>query len=103
MNERDYLLVCLMEECAEISEQVSRISVRASKMLRFSADEVEPGQLLMNCQRLAAELADIIGVIEVLREAGIIDLSQIDRKREKIAKFMQHSALCGVLERKVEP
>jgi hypothetical protein len=67
-------------------------------MLRFSPVEVEPGQLLSNVERLAAELGDAMGVVEALEEAGVVTRSQVLRKKLKIEKFMAHSAYCGTLE-----
>ncbi|RDT14077.1 hypothetical protein, partial [Escherichia coli] len=52
LNETQYLLDVLSEECNEIA-------VRASKAIRFGLDEIQPGQSLTNAQRLALELDDL--------------------------------------------
>lgn len=59
-HERE-LLIILMEECAEVTQ-------RASKMLRFGIDEVQPGHRLTNAQRLAQEVGDLYEVVERLSE-----------------------------------
>ena len=45
MNKDKFLLLKVMEECAEVSQ-------RASKLIQFGWDEVEAGQELNNQQRL---------------------------------------------------
>ncbi len=97
MSERDYLLTCLAEECAEISEQCSKVAVRVSKLLRFSPEEIQPGQLLTNLERLQVELADVLAVAEVLESEGFISRAQIDQKKLKIKEFMAYSRKCGRL------
>lgn len=52
MTKREYLLVCLMEECAEVAQ-------RASKALRFGLDEVQQGKDLSNEQLIVEELRDL--------------------------------------------
>lgn len=98
MDVNEHLLTCLAEECAEISEQCSKIAVRASKALRFGTNEVQPGQLLSNVERLSLELADILAVAEMLESAGIINRTQVVRKKIKIDKFMAYARQCGALE-----
>ncbi|WP_422923064.1 hypothetical protein [Singulisphaera sp. PoT] len=97
MNKQEHLLVCLMEECAEIIELCSRISVRASKALRFGADEVQPEQDRTNAERLALELADLKAVAEMLIEAEVIPASAVPAKRVKVEAFMEYARQCGAL------
>lgn len=61
MTETQYLLDVLSEECNEVA-------VRASKAIRFGLEEIQPGQALTNAQRLALELDDLYGAIELLNE-----------------------------------
>jgi len=95
MNQVEHLLSCLSEECAEVSQ-------RASKALRFGLLEVQPGQLLTNSERIVAELVDLQAIIEMLIEIEAIQYdivrSEIDRKKEKVKKFMKYAAEeCGAL------
>lgn len=97
MNIAEHLLACLSEECSEISEQCARVSVRVSKALRFGLAEVQPGQLLSNVERLAAELADLQATVEVLQDAGIITQAQKDAKKAKLRKFMEYAERLGAI------
>jgi hypothetical protein len=87
----------MAEECAEISEQASKIAVRATKCLRFGLDETQAGQLLPNHQRLWEELADLLAFGEVALELGIIKRDHLDRKKEKLEKFAEYSRRLGML------
>lgn len=89
MNNTQYLLTCLMEECAEVAQ-------RASKAIRFGLAEVQPGQELTNRVRLERELADILVV------AGMLGLqpdeATLATKPERIAKYSEYSRSLGILE-----
>lgn len=97
INEREYLLICLAEECAEIQH-------RATKALRFGLYEIEPGQELNNYTRLRDEMLDFLGVMEMFQnalEAGpIINQETIKKctdKQDKVRKFMAYSRTLGLL------
>lgn len=96
MNETQYLLICLSEECAEVSQRVS-------KALRFGLHEVQPptpslpqGHTMSNLERLEQEFNDLLAVGEAL---GLrISPKEIKAKKEKIAKYMDYSREQGTLE-----
>lgn len=93
MTEQQYLLVCLMEECDEVSQ-------RASKALRFGMEEIQPGQELTNRERLKNEIADLYACFELIFEAGE-DLevpSKILQKVNKIYKYARYSRELGILK-----
>ena len=94
MNRTEYLLTCLAEEAVEVAQ-------RATKALRFGCDEVQPGQGLSNTQRIRQELNDLIAVAQMLEEAGVLvlplEVDAIDRKKAKVAAFMEYSRSCGAL------
>ena len=94
MNHTEYLLTCLAEEAVEVAQ-------RATKALRFGCDEVQPGQGLSNTQRIRQELNDLIAVAEMLEEADVLvlplEVDAIDRKKAKVAAFMEYSRSCGAL------
>lgn len=97
MTETEHLLSCLAEECAEVS-------VRVSKALRFGLTEVQPGQGLTNSARIADELSDLAGVIEMLNARGALQWStskdeQVAVKIKKVTRFMAYARECGALER----
>jgi len=89
MNETEYLLWVLSEECAEVSQ-------RASKAARFGLREVQPGQQEDNVRRLERELADLMAVVELFG----LRIRDEDKaaKVEKLKKFMEYSRQVGRLE-----
>lgn len=97
MNTREHLLICLSEECAEVSQRVS-------KALRFGLDEIQPGQHKTNADRIVVELADLLAVVTLLEREGAFKahgdhfLDLVEMKRVKLATFMQYAAECGTLE-----
>jgi hypothetical protein len=80
------LLEILIEECAEVQQ-------RATKMLRFGVNEVQPGQLLDNSERLGLEVGDVTEMVDRCIKAGLIPAEAIEvgrtNKRRQLAKFMQ--------------
>lgn len=96
MNRAEHLLTCLAEECAEVSQRVS-------KALRFGLAEVEPGQAQNNASRIADELDDLFAVARILSDEDLLprggpdDISLVDQKRDKIERFMAISREQGVL------
>jgi hypothetical protein len=80
------LLTILIEEAAEVQQ-------RATKLLRFGRDEVQPGQDLSNKDRLSIELGDFAAICQRAQVAGLIDRAvaenQIPVKDSKLDKFLQ--------------
>ena len=76
IDEKEELLVIFMEECAEAS-------VEASKVIRFGRNDEEVGSL-------AREVGDLMCMINLLEEYGLINRNQINQyalaKREKLKK-----------------
>ncbi|WP_334644996.1 hypothetical protein [Klebsiella aerogenes] len=72
-----------------------------TKAIRFGLEEIQPGQALTNAQRLALELDDLYGAIELLNEKHpgtyIPNRDNINAKKAKIAKFMKYSEQCGTV------
>lgn len=94
MTREQHLLLILSEECAEVTHRVS-------KALRFGLSEIEPGQELTNAQRISQEVADLSGMIGMLRDAGVIpevSIGDVNNKVEKVEKFLRYSQECGTLE-----
>lgn len=89
MTRTEHLLTILAEECAEVAQ-------RASKAARFGMSEVQPGQGDDNKRRLEKELADLLGVAELL-ELGL-DTSEIVAKKKKVKKYMDYARKMGTLE-----
>ena len=80
------LLTILAEECCEVGQRVS-------KALRFGLSEVQPGQSLTNAQRIALEAGDLIAMVKMLEERGVLDRHEVtaavQAKRRKVARFLQ--------------
>jgi NTP pyrophosphatase (non-canonical NTP hydrolase) len=93
MNRTEHLLTILSEECAEVSQRVS-------KALRFGLSEIQPGQELDNAQRVTQEMQDLMGTFEMLTKE--LSLPEMDEyacieKQEKIEKFLELSKKQGTL------
>ena len=77
IDEKEELLVIFMEECAEAS-------VEASKIIRFGQNDEEIGSL-------NREIGDLICMINLLEEYGVINRNEINKytlaKREKLKKW----------------
>lgn len=95
MNIHDHLLVILSEECSEVTKEVS-------KSLRFGLKDFHPKYgNIPNDIRLSDELCDLMGVVEMLQEEGVIpELSKekIENKKIKIKKYMNISRQLGKLD-----
>jgi hypothetical protein len=96
MNKANHLLTCLAEECAEVSHRIC-------KAMRFGLEEIQPGQSLTNAQRIAEELDDLVAVIEMLEDEGLVPRTgttqSIERKKAKVRSFMEYAEQCGALAR----
>lgn len=96
MTRIEHLLTLLSEECNETGQ-------RASKAIRFGLNETQEGQELTNAQRIQYEFCDIIAVVALLKEEGIIDSKTFDMeeaiklKKIKIEKWLEYSKTCGTI------
>jgi NTP pyrophosphatase (non-canonical NTP hydrolase) len=71
-------LLILSEECAEVIQAIS-------KCHRFGLDHYKPGKSLTNREHLEEELGDLLAMIQILRDTGVV---QEDKLQEaKLAKF----------------
>lgn len=81
------LLTIFIEECSEAQQ-------RATKILRFGLNEVQPNQPLSNKTRLSLEIGDLLEMIDQCSEMGLIDsdvvVKQKDLKRKKLKVFLQN-------------
>ena len=101
MTRKEHLLVIAMEECDEVSQRIS-------KALRFSLEEIQPGQELTNAQRILYEYNDLVAVLLMLHEEGflpavsptkdpIANMAMICKKRDKVNQFLEYSKANGTL------
>lgn len=78
MNQTEELLVILMEECAEVQQE-------ASKLIRFGS---ETWADVLNFEK---EIGDLMCMVALCQKAGLIDedavMQAADAKREKLKKW----------------
>lgn len=94
MNLKQYLLICLMEECNEVAHA-------ASKMLRFTENDSPVIGGITNLQNLQKEFNELIAVVELLETEGIMvlrDTNCIADKKRRLADYMHYSKLLGVID-----
>lgn len=88
MTRIEHLLTILSEECNETAQRVT-------KSIRFGLEEIQPEQNLTNAERIIYEFNDIIAVMEMLQEEQvfhkILDREAIEKKKAKIAKYMDYA------------
>ncbi|KZL14570.1 hypothetical protein [Pseudovibrio sp. Ad26] len=81
------LLIVLMEECAEVQQQVSKI-------LRFGVNATGPDQEKTNAELLAAEVGDLSHMIQRCIEIGLFSAEDIEKaaeaKRAKLNRYLRH-------------
>lgn len=83
-NEKEILLI-LQEECAEVTQAVS-------KVFRFGYDAKHPNEDRNNKERLEEELGDLQCMISLLIDAGIVKEENLLRaKTEKFEKLKKWS------------
>lgn len=94
MNTTNYLLICLMEEAAELQQA-------AAKSLRFGLDNHHPDSTITNIQQLTLELKDIISICNLLADDGVLPPNwdeYIQCKKDRLKHWMNVSKDCGILE-----
>lgn len=95
VNKSEYLLVCLMEECAEIQQA-------ASKALRFGMENGHPDGQHSNRAELSKEIGELDNLVEMLSDRDLIHgesrLHGFLSKRKRLEEYMRVSCQCGTLE-----
>jgi NTP pyrophosphatase (non-canonical NTP hydrolase) len=75
----------LQEECAEVIVAVSKIS-------RFGLNNVKPGKPKTNLEHLEEELGDMLAMIDILKEMGVVSGACLEAaKYAKIEKLKKWS------------
>jgi NTP pyrophosphatase (non-canonical NTP hydrolase) len=86
-NKTKEVMDILQEECAEVIQAVSKIS-------RFGLDNFKPGKPKTNRQHLEEELGDLLAMITILLDKGIVDSVQLEQaEAAKIEKLKQWSTI----------
>ena len=87
MNRKEELLTVLQEECAEVTQAISKI-------FRFGENSYHPKdrKKIKNYDHFIMELGDIMGVLKILAEEGYIDeeklMTAAEEKIKKLEKYM---------------
>lgn len=97
MNRTEYLLPQAASECNEVAHRIT-------KALHFGLAEIQPGQKLTNAQRIVGEFVELLAVVEMLEEDGLIEMpssteanAPVAIKKGRVAHFMAYAAECGTL------
>lgn len=100
IDEQKYLLVKLMEECAEVQHA-------CAKAIAFGLDDVGPKNDLTNGEMIAFELADLTAVTRMLQLNGCIktynEEERIMTKMNKVGMWMKYSRKHKHLEEYTSP
>lgn len=95
MNQTEHLLTCLAEECAEVQQAIA-------KALRFGLDDVNPSAGITNAQDIGREFIDVVSVMEMLVDSGVINLppnrlARTEQKKSRVKEWMVYAAERGTL------
>lgn len=84
MTIENEILDITQEECAEVIQAISKIR-------RFGWLSKHPTSNQTNRQHLEEEVGDLVCMIDLMRESGMIDWAEViehsDNKREKLKKW----------------
>lgn len=87
MNEdtREILLI-LMEECAEVTQAIS-------KAFRFGPDQIKPTKDYTNIFMVEQELGDLLAMVDLLvkKDIGVTEAGLQQAKKAKLEKLKQWS------------
>ena len=91
MNKKENeILLITQEECAEVTQAIS-------KCYRFGLDNYKPGKPKTNRQHLAEELGDLLAMITLCHDFGIVDFEEVMvAKDAKLEKLHQWSSIFKV-------
>lgn len=94
MKQQEYLLACLVEELSEVQQAVC-------KCLRFTPNDRHPMKQTTNKQDVEAEIADVLAIIQMLKDCGFkieIDKIRINSKIKRTRSYMEYSIITGALD-----
>lgn len=95
MNKIEHLFACLSEECGEAIHAIGKVQ-------RFGLDDMWPEVGLTNSEQVQKELLDIVAVAELLRECGVLPITEkasekIQAKKDKVKRMMEYAQDRGTL------
>ena len=84
MDRTQEIMLILQEECAEVTQAIS-------KCFRFGMNECYPGTNTTNRDRLEEEIGDLLAMVALLEQAGVITEAGLhaafDGKIEKLKRW----------------
>ena len=90
MTETEHLLVCIMEEAAEVQQA-------AAKCLRFGLEHGYEDRETTNAEDLAFELDDLEGIRLMLINRKVISTGNMKHQSMKITRALEHIELAKEL------
>ncbi len=98
MNRKEHLFKIAEEECAEVAQRIS-------KAMRFTPQEVQPGQSLNNAERIMQEYMDLQCMVIMLQREGHLPIWSdarralaIEAKEMQVEKYLKYSEEVGTLD-----
>jgi NTP pyrophosphatase (non-canonical NTP hydrolase) len=84
MDKNNETLLITQEECAEVAQAIS-------KCFRFGLDNIKPGKPKTNREHLEEELGDLLAMIGILIEKGVVNRENVyaasEKKIEKLKEW----------------
>ena len=77
------ILAILQEECAEVIQAVSKCN-------RFGIDENKPKNPKTNRQHLEEELGDVLAMIHLLVESGVVNKTNLEYAKQAKFEKLKH-------------
>lgn len=102
MDYKELLLVIMQKEAIGVANQISRC-------LKFGPNEVQPGKILPNCERVQEKLISLEVVYKMAMDQAIFPeiltghLAMAKKQKEKdIDRMIAYSEECGVIKKNIE-
>lgn len=94
MNRKQLLLIKLAEECSEVAQIIIKTAL-------FGMDDIGPGLVITNRERIHAELNDVMAVVDLLNDEADLEYVKnekaIENKKDKINFYAEYSKKRGML------
>lgn len=88
-SKQEEILLIAQEECAEVTQAIS-------KCFRFGLDNVKPGKPKTNREHLEEEAGDLLCMIQLMIEKGILNETAVEQASlEKRLKLQKWSNIFG--------
>ena len=98
LDKEQFLLLKLMEECAEVSKE-------ASKCIQFGLEEIYEPLGISNKERLTNEIKDLLCILKLLQShfevRSVVGVHKEDflNKKQKLNTYLKHSHALNKIEK----